>query len=218
MTDNERNLVPFLRPRAAHFFCLPFPCLSCALPVLPQFCACRFSARPFPLCLHAYIKRGAGGTRRRPPARGACHGYHYTARALKLKPQPHRRSYPLLPPPAPTKNPAGAACPTIAFPRPTKNKNRGHGLYAAPAGLPLPHSVRAKQISDKNEPGTEPCGSMPDPYMIRGKMMSDFCNQAEALRPSFDYTHIIAVPKKKVKRIKTIFLNFFVIYFLFKKC
>ena len=59
---------------------------------------------------------------------------------------------------------------------------------------------------------------MPDPYMIRGKMMSDFCNQAEALRPSFDYTHIIAVPKKKVKQIKTIFLKFFVIYFLFKKC
>lgn len=59
---------------------------------------------------------------------------------------------------------------------------------------------------------------MPDPYMIRGKMMSDFCNQAEALRLSFDYTHIIAVPEKKVKQIKTIFLKFFVIYFLFKKC
>ncbi len=24
----------------------------------------------------------------------------------------------------------------------------------------------------KNESGTEPCGSVPDPYMIRGKMMS----------------------------------------------
>lgn len=59
---------------------------------------------------------------------------------------------------------------------------------------------------------------MPDPYMIRGKMMSNFSNQTEALRLSFDYTHIIASQKKIVKQIKTIFLNFFVIFYLFKKC
>ena len=57
---------------------------------------------------------------------------------------------------------------------------------------------------------------MPDPYMIRGKMMSNFSNQTEALRLSFDYTHIIASQKKIVKQIKTIFLNFLQ-FFIFSK-
>ena len=38
-----------------------------------------------------------------------------------------------------------------------------------------PPTLRRKQIpadKQKNESGAEPCGSAPDPYMIRGKMMS----------------------------------------------